>query len=129
MAGIVQHGSVFANGWLQCQLQCEAGTFVAVGACAATYLAAVALGNRAHQRQPQTHAATAFAGAGQAVKRLKNALALCHRHARAVVAHLHDGVRGTALQLQLYCAVAVAAGVFQQVAQRAAQQLGLARQL
>ena len=46
MAGIVQHGSVLANGWLQCQLQCEAGTFVAVGACAATYLAAVALGEK-----------------------------------------------------------------------------------
>ena len=90
----------------------------------AVHAAVVPPGDGPHQRQPQAHAARAFAGAGQAVEGLKDAFALVQRHARTAVAHAHFGQGAAAQHLHGDFARAVAAGVFQQVANGAAQQFG-----
>ena len=70
----------------QRQLQHKAGAGAAIGAVLAVDAPAVAGGDGPHQRQPQADAAGAFAGARQAVERLKDALAQRLGHAGAVVA-------------------------------------------
>ena len=86
----------------------------------------MALTDGLDQRQSQSDAAVAFTGAGQAVKRLKNPLALRFRHAGSAVMHFdHRQLLRTSAdlcQFQADVASAVAPGVFQQVANQPAQQ-------
>ena len=67
-------------------------TSAALGVVFTHYRAAMANGNGFHQRQAQAHAAIAFGGARQAVKRLKNALSQRLWHTGPPVTHGDDGL-------------------------------------
>ena len=90
----------------------------------AVHGALVAPCDGAHQGQAQAHATGALAGAGQAVEGFEDAFAQLCGHARPLIAHPHFCHAPLQVQADAHGAIAVAAGVFQQVAQRAAQQLG-----
>ena len=91
--------------------------------------ALMAFRNRAHQGQAQAHTAMALAGAGHAVEGFKNTFTLVRRHTGAPVSHADFSKRALLVQKQGDRALGVAAGVFQQVAHGAAQQLGNAAHL
>src|SRR4051812_22027890 len=101
--------------------QHEAGT--AAGVFLAMDGPVVALGDGAHERQAQADAALPLARAPQAVEGFEDALPLGRRHARAPVADPHHGLPAIALYGHLHRAARVTAGVLQQVADGAPQQL------
>src|SRR6185312_17142393 len=98
----------------QRQLDDEGGATAA--AILAAGRAAVPLRDRLHQRQPEADTARSLARAGQAVERLENALAQVWRHAGSAVAHAQHGTRALALHADRDGAGAVAARIFNQVA-------------
>jgi hypothetical protein len=87
-------------------------------------VAAVALGDLAHQREAKPAAATGLGRAGQAIEGLEDPLALAFGHARPVIAHLDPGasVGGAADPHLGLRGAAAAAGVLEEIADHAAQQ-------
>lgn len=86
------------------------------------HCAAVPLGDRLDQRQPESDAAVALAGARQAVERLEDAFAQGSRHAGSAVVDMDARNAVRRFELHRNLALAVAARVFQQVADRTTQQ-------
>src|SRR5262245_55968015 len=100
----------------------EAGA--AAGAVLAADAAAVAFGDGLDQRQAEADTAVAFAGAGQAIEGLEDALAQRGGHARTAIVDADLRRVATGCEFDGRFAGAVAARVLKQVADGPAQQAG-----